>query len=88
MGVRLFYWVRNYLWFYRERTEKPIEDLLDTARLFKTCLKQFLVANDKKLWLRSVSKGLWQGMSVRPRHQPPGSLLGTLSAEQRAAIRC
>lgn len=88
MAGRLFYFVRNKLWFVRERPHSLGDVLLETQRLAWTCIRQLLAAKDKGLWARSVSRGVWQGVIKRPRHKQPGSLVGTLSDEQRTAIGC
>lgn len=88
MAGRLFYFVRNRLWFIKERPHSFGDDALEVERLVQNCLQQLLVAKDKKLWAQSVASGFWQGAVRRPRHQRPGSLLATLSAQQRAAIGC
>lgn len=88
MGARLFYYVRNMLWFIRERDSTPAANALSTLGVMIHCLKQFLVSTNKMLWLRSVVKGTWEGVFRRPRHQPPGTLLATLTAAQRQAIHC
>ncbi|CUW07918.1 putative protein without homology [Propionibacterium freudenreichii subsp. shermanii] len=44
------------------------------------------MAKDKRLWLDSVGRGLAQGLFKRPKHRKPGSLLATLTPDQRAAI--
>lgn len=88
MAGRLFYFVRNRLWFIKERPHSFGDDALEVERLIQNCLQQLLVAKDKTLWAQSVSKGLWQGATKRPRHQRPGSLLATLTDEERSAIGC
>lgn len=88
MGARLFYYIRNWLWFIRERDSLVSRDLLDATGIAIHSLKQFVVAEDKKQWLSSVSRGWWQGLFRRPRHQQPGELLATLTPAQRAAIGC
>lgn len=88
MGGRLFYFTRNRLWLAREQNSIWHEDLIAVAGLSLHCVKQLFVAKDKKLWARSVAKGYWQGLTRRPRHRRPGSLLATLTPQQRADICC
>ncbi|GAA2180414.1 hypothetical protein GCM10009785_11130 [Brooklawnia cerclae] len=88
MGSRLFYYVRNNLWFVRERSSSVSKDLLDTVGVALHCVKQFSVSKNKVLWLTSTTRGWWQGLFKRPRHQLPGSLLSSLTPAQRAAIGC
>lgn len=88
MGSRLFYFARNRIWLARERDSIFSVDLFDILGLTHHCIDQFFVAKNKKLWAESVAKGYWQGFFKRPRHQRPGSLLATLTPEQRAAIGC
>lgn len=86
MGGRLFYFLRNYLWYIRERQGKLSTDMLDRAGLVIHAVKQFPVAADKKLWATSVAKGFTQGLFARPRRQKPGALLATLAPEERARV--
>lgn len=88
MAGRLFYFARNSIWTTRERESNWSTDLVDVLGLSHHCLNQFFAARDKKLWARSVSRGYWQGFTRRPRHRRPGSLLATLTPQQRAAIGC
>lgn len=86
MAGRLFYMVRNRLWFIRERESSKTRDLVDILDVPQISLGQFFVAKDKRLWLDSVGRGLAQGLFKRPKHRKPGSLLATLTPDQRAAI--
>ncbi|MDK9294936.1 glycosyltransferase [Propionibacterium freudenreichii] len=88
MGARLFYLVRNQLWFIRERQSTTGRDLLDAVGLLRIVLMQFFAAKDKKLWFQSAAKGLGQGVFRRPKRRKPGSLLKTLSPQERAIIGC
>jgi rhamnopyranosyl-N-acetylglucosaminyl-diphospho-decaprenol beta-1,3/1,4-galactofuranosyltransferase len=86
MAGRLFYFLRNYLWYIRERDGKLSSDMLDRVGLVIHAARQFAVASDKKLWATSVAKGFGQGLFTRPRRQLPGSLLETLPAGERARL--
>jgi GT2 family glycosyltransferase len=88
MGARLFYFLRNYLWYIRERNGRLSTDMLDAIGLVVHAMEQFSVSADKRVWVSSVVRGFAQGLLKRPRHQAPGSLLATLTQAERAAIGC
>lgn len=86
MGPRLFYYVRNFLWFIRERNSTPTANALSRMGVMLHCFRQLGVSHDKKVWLEAVTKGTLEGVFKRPRHQQPGELLRTLTSAQRDAI--
>lgn len=88
MGSRIFFHIRNSLWFIRERQGTMASKIIDAAALVQHSLMQGLRARSKKDWLVAVAKGYWQGITSRPTRQMPGDLLASLSAEQRAEIGC
>ena len=83
MGRRLFYYVRNGLWTTRLR---PIRGtILDTLPVqvlatLMTCLRQLPHAADKRLWVSSVGRGLWQGLTRLPSRKMPGEKLAARPA--------
>lgn len=86
MGPRLFYYVRNRLWFVKERQAAFSANLLEVLDVLRHAFAQFPVAASKRRWFGSFGRGLWQAAVRKPRHQAPGSLLATLSPSQRAEI--
>ncbi|UPO75591.1 glycosyltransferase family 2 protein [Arthrobacter sp. Helios] len=78
MGGRLFYYIRNNLWLRRldpaPRTllQNPVRWV---AGMTVLALRQGLSAQDRKLWLRSAAKGLYEGIARSPRTILPGQLL-------------
>lgn len=78
MGGRLFYYLRNNLWL--RRLDPAPRTLLHNpvrwgAGMAVLALRQGLVAKDRRLWLTSAAKGLYQGLARRPRTIWPGQLL-------------
>lgn len=88
MGSRLFFHIRNSIWFIRERQGTLGSNLVDGLGLVQHTLLQGVAARSKKDWAVAVGKGYWEGLTSRPTRNMPGDLLATLNAEQRAAINC
>jgi len=88
MGPRLFYFLRNRLWYVRSRTSPVSVDVLDFLGLVVHSIRQFPVAVNKRVWVSSVWRGFSQGIFSRPRTQAPGDLLAGISADRREAIGC
>lgn len=88
MGSRLFFHIRNSIWYIRERQGSFGGNLFDMLLLIQHSLIQARAARSKKEWFLAVVKGYWLGFTSRPSRQMPGDLLATLTAEQRAAINC
>lgn len=86
MGWRLFYYLRNRLWYVRARRTSFGRMGLEFIALCIHAVKQFPVAASKKLWLTSVARGLWLGLFTRPQTRQPGELLRTLDSSARAAL--
>ncbi|MCC9053035.1 glycosyltransferase family 2 protein [Microbacterium sp. F2E] len=88
MGPRLFYFVRNRLWYVRSRTSPIGIDMIDVLGLVVHALRQFPVARSKRAWFSAVARGFSEGALKRPRIQAPGELIASLSRAQRKAIGC
>jgi len=88
MGSRLFFHVRNSIWYIREREFPVGTNVFDVLLLIQHSLQQGLAARSKKDWLIAVAKGYWQGFASRPARRLPGELLATLPADRRQAISC
>lgn len=88
MGSRLFFHIRNSLWYIRERQLPKGTNAFDVLLLIQHSLQQGLVARSKKDWLVAVGKGYSQGFFTKPSRQMPGDLLATLPASDRQAINC
>ncbi|WP_404320446.1 glycosyltransferase family 2 protein [Arthrobacter luteolus] len=78
MGGRLFYYIRNNLW--RRRLDPAPRTLLQNpvrwaAGMTVLALRQGLAAEDRRLWLRSAGRGLYEGLARSPRTIWPGQLL-------------
>ena len=78
MGGRLFYYVRNNLWL--RRLDPAPRTLLHNpvrwgAGMTVLALRQGLRAEDRRLWLRSAVRGLYEGLARSPRTIWPGQLL-------------
>ncbi len=86
MGWRLFYYLRNRLWYVKARGASAGSLGREFVALSLHALKQFRVAADKKKWFSSTVRGLWFGLFTRPEIRQPGDLLRTLDASERAAI--
>jgi rhamnopyranosyl-N-acetylglucosaminyl-diphospho-decaprenol beta-1,3/1,4-galactofuranosyltransferase len=88
MGSRLFFHVRNSLWYIRERGFPLGTNVFDVLLLIQHSLQQLLVSRSKKDWLIAVAKGYGQGLFTKPTRHMPGDLLATLSTGGRKAINC
>lgn len=88
MGSRLFFHIRNSIWYVREREATFGANLFDILALIQHSLLQGIAARSKKDWLFAVVKGYWQGLTTRPSRQMPGDLLATLAPSERTAIGC
>jgi rhamnopyranosyl-N-acetylglucosaminyl-diphospho-decaprenol beta-1,3/1,4-galactofuranosyltransferase len=88
MGSRLFFHIRNSIWYIREREFPLGTNAFDVALLIQHSLKQWSVARSKRDWIVAVAKGYWQGFFTRPARRLPGELLATLAGDRRAAINC
>jgi len=86
MGWKLFYYLRNRLWYVKARRTSLGGKGLEFTALCIHAAKQFPVAADKKLWFTSVVRGLWLGLFTRPQTRQPGELLRTLDSSARAAL--
>ncbi|MBD7995394.1 glycosyltransferase family 2 protein [Arthrobacter sp. Sa2CUA1] len=78
MGGRLYYFIRNNLWFHR--LDPSPRTLLHNpvrwgAGMAATAIVQGLRASDRRLWLTSTFKGLTEGLFRTPRTIWPGQLL-------------
>lgn len=78
MGQRLFYFIRNNLWM-RRLDGGPRSILHNPARwaagMAFLAVRQAPYARDRKVWLQSTVKGLYQGLAGSPRTVWPGQLL-------------
>ncbi|WP_138413983.1 glycosyltransferase family 2 protein [Sinomonas gamaensis] len=80
MAGRLFYYVRNHLWLTKLDTEATglagsvSAKAADLVRFAATILP---ASRSKKLWLTSLSRGLWQGLTTSPKPVMPGELLAS-----------
>lgn len=86
LGPRLFFHIRNNLWYMREKQAVAATKAADLAALLQQTLAYGAGSQDKKEWARAVAKGYWQGLAKRPRRLNPGDLLATLPDERRAAV--
>lgn len=78
MGARLFYFTRNNLWCTKLGTQaKGLRSSLPamSSYLLVYGIRQFFKAKDKKVWISSLSRGLYQGIVKNPRTDMPGDLL-------------
>lgn len=78
MGGRLFYYIRNNLWL--RRLDPAPRTLLQNpvrwgAGMAVLALTQGLQARDRRLWLQSAAKGLFEGLVRSPRTIWPGQLI-------------
>lgn len=87
-GPRLFYLLRNTLWYIKSRKSPVSTDALEIVALIGHTAKQFRIAASKRVWLSGVARGFWAGAFTRPTVQQPGDLLATLPPERRRAIGC
>ncbi|MCQ1999252.1 glycosyltransferase family 2 protein [Arthrobacter zhaoxinii] len=78
MGGRLFYYIRNNLWLRRQDPSR--RTLLQNpvrwgAGMAVLAIRQGMLAQDRRLWLRSAARGLYEGLARSPRTIWPGQLL-------------
>lgn len=86
LGPRLFFHIRNTLWYIREKEALPATKLADLAALLQQTAAFGVGSRRKSEWVKAVGKGYWQGLANRPRRLNPGDLLATLSPERRQAV--
>lgn len=86
MGARLFYFIRNRLWYTRSRTSAISTDGLEVVGILLHAAKQFPAAASKKMWLSCVLRGFWYGVFARPRKVMPGELIATLPENERTRL--
>ncbi|MDT0167625.1 glycosyltransferase family 2 protein [Pseudarthrobacter sp. BRE9] len=86
MGWRLFYFLRNKLWLIRTDPQMSLQrKAFEILGFVGVALLQGPHAADKKLWVRSVIRGAYQGFFRSARKEIPGTLLDALSPTERAA---
>ncbi|WP_411373711.1 glycosyltransferase family 2 protein [Arthrobacter sp. MPF02] len=86
MGGRLFYFLRNKLWLVRTDPQMSLQrKAFEILGYFGAALLQGPHAEDKKLWLQSLARGVYQGLFKSARKESPGTLLNELSPVERAA---
>jgi GT2 family glycosyltransferase len=84
MGWRLFYFLRNKLWLIRTDPQMSIQrKAFEILGYVGAALLQGPHAEDKKLWIRSVVRGAYQGLVKAARKELPGTLLDELSPTER-----
>lgn len=86
LGPRLFFHIRNSLWYIREKQAVPATKIADLAALLQQSVSYGLGSKNKKEWAVAAVKGYSQGLAKRPRRLLPGELLATLPAERRDAL--
>lgn len=86
MAGRLFYFLRNRIWYLKSKKPPISHAALEIVSLILHSCKQLIAAGDKKLWLVSVVRGFSLGLFTRPSQQRPGDLLKTLSPGQREKL--
>jgi GT2 family glycosyltransferase len=86
LGPRLFFHIRNNLWYMREKQAVPATKLADLAALLQQTVAYGLGSHNKKEWALAVAKGYAQGLAKRPRRLYPGDLLATLPEDRRSAV--
>ncbi|WP_334170989.1 glycosyltransferase family 2 protein [Sinomonas sp.] len=86
LGPRVFYHIRNNLWFIRERKALPATKLVALGNLLHQTVYYGLNSTDKRQWAVAVAKGYAQGCARRPRRIYPGELLATLPDEVRVKL--
>jgi GT2 family glycosyltransferase len=90
LGARLFHLVRNSIWLSRLTQNRPT--ILDrpiavVLAMMLLSLKQLKTAENKTLWLKCSTTGIWQGIFASPRVQMPGSLAGgAVEAEKQPVV--
>lgn len=83
MGARLFYFLRNRIWYLKSKKPPVSHAALEIVSLVLHSCKQLIVSSNKKLWFTSVVRGFALGLFTRPRTQKPGDLLRTLPSNRR-----
>jgi GT2 family glycosyltransferase len=86
LGPRVFYHIRNNLWFIRERKALPATKLVALGNLLHQTVYYGVNSNNKKQWATAVIKGYSQGIAKRPRKMFPGDLLATLPDDRRRKL--
>lgn len=80
MAGRLFYYVRNHLWLTKLDSEaKGLAGSVPAkaADLIRFAATVLPASRSKKLWLTSLSRGLWKGLTTSPQPVMPGELLAS-----------
>ena len=86
MGARLYYHIRNSLWYMREKDVDRNAKLIALAGLAVQTLEQAVKAENKLGWVSASARGWVHGLAKRPSRIMPGGLVGTLPAAQLRAI--
>ena len=86
MGPRLYYHIRNNLWYLREKEADRNSKIIGLAGLAIQTLEQALKAENKLGWASAAARGWFHGATRRPRRIAPGGLVETLPQDGRQAL--
>lgn len=86
MGARLYYHIRNSLWYLREKDTNRNSKIIGLGGLVIQTLEQALKAKNKLGWASAAGRGWLHGTTRRPRRIAPGGLVETLSQDGRHAL--